>query len=55
MGKDVFDRLESYKDYKSLALFFIYSLSILLARADALVIGGVILWVLLLVRWMKGE
>lgn len=55
MGKSVFPRLESYSDYRNLALLLVYSFGIVLFPDVVLKMGGVVLWLVLLFRWLRGE
>lgn len=55
MGKDVLGKLESYADYRNPALLAGYSFLIVVSPDLVLRLGGVALWVLLFVKWLKGE
>ena len=54
MSKRVIGRLESMSDYTAFALLTLYSIFIAVAPSLALQLGGVVLWALLVVRWLKG-
>jgi len=55
VSKQVIGRLESYRDYTAFALLVFYSILIVLSPVLSLQLGGLVFWVLLLVRWLRGE
>ena len=55
MGKSIAFRLESYDDYRNVAVLVVYSLLILVSPRLVLELGGIVLWLLLLIRWLTGE
>lgn len=54
MAKDVIPKLQRFTDYRLPAILLIYSIGILLSPHFVLCVGGIILWILLLYRWLWG-
>ena len=54
MAKDVVKKLKTMDDYKLPAALLVYSVFIVVSPHLALLVGGALLWVLLLYKWLWG-
>lgn len=55
MSKVEFFKLESHSDYANFASLIAYSVLLAISPRAVLMLGGMVLWLLLFVRWMRGS